>query len=490
MTQGGKKSARGRKPAATKGRKTKAKKDEAVEILEDELQTQEPAPEKPARGLKRTSDAMEDPAATDAEAPVPKRRATRVGASTARGTRKVSQSSVRSQASTASLRANPPDDDEIERQLEADLERYQTDEDLAADSESDKPKKPSRAKGRPKKAATARKTGAQTNVGSEAYAMFDPTPVEPDEAEIEAEFKTLEAEMASKPAAAAETLEVPKKGRKAGTRKASKQTKKTREPIPQPVQADQEMDVRAEHPEPVREPVPRQVQQPLQELGEEPGDDPIVSTGSAAIGTLPMANPNLVVPSPARVEKTLPAPPASADRLPHSPATPRSRTTPSASARQAAISPSQSPQSSDAENRPPSSKAAASVVSKRVVLGPATVSATPIRRSSPTKHSSINSRSNIIAGLQSTTPWQAADLDLLFSPTSESSGDKENGVARLLRRGAELTSPEKRMTVEEWIYHNAGLAELKLKHECEAMVSAFEREGSRAIRVLEGLVVE
>jgi hypothetical protein len=69
--------------------------------------------------------------------------------------------------------------------------------------------------------------------------------------------------------------------------------------------------------------------------------------------------------------------------------------------------------------------------------------------------------------------------------------DKENAaVSRLLRKGTELTSPEKRMTVEEWIYHNAGLAEQKLKHECEAMVATFEREGERALNVLEGLVVD
>ena len=96
------------------------------------------------------------------------------------------------------------------------------------------------------------------------------------------------------------------------------------------------------------------------------------------------------------------------------------------------------------------------------------------------------SKRNVVGGLQSTTPWTAVDLELIFSPGEE----KENGVAKLLRKGGELTSPEKQMTVEEWIYHNAGLAEQKLKHECEAMVSTFEQEGSRAMRVLEGLVVE
>jgi hypothetical protein len=46
------------------------------------------------------------------------------------------------------------------------------------------------------------------------------------------------------------------------------------------------------------------------------------------------------------------------------------------------------------------------------------------------------------------------------------------------------------MTVEEWIYYNAGRAEQQLKHECETLVSNFESEGSRAMRVLEGLIVE
>lgn len=183
--------------------------------------------------------------------------------------------------------------------------------------------------------------------------------------------------------------------------------------------------------------------------------------------------------SPAKTEKALPsAPPQLAARLPQPPATPRAHTTPSASAKQATISPSQSPQSSDAENQPPSSKPAASAAPKRTVLAP--VAATPMR-GSPSKR-------NAVAGLQSTLAWAAIDLEVVFSPGG--AGERGNGVDRLLRKGAELTSPEKRMTVEEWIYHNAGLAEQKLKHECETMVSAFEKEGSRAMRVLEGLVVE
>lgn len=68
--------------------------------------------------------------------------------------------------------------------------------------------------------------------------------------------------------------------------------------------------------------------------------------------------------------------------------------------------------------------------------------------------------------------------------------DKENVISSLLRQGPELTSPEREMTVEEWIQFNAEEAEKKLKNECEALVMRFEREGTRAMNVLEGLPVE
>jgi hypothetical protein len=171
----------------------------------------------------------------------------------------------------------------------------------------------------------------------------------------------------------------------------------------------------------------------------------------------------------------------------------------------------------DGENCPPSLRPAASITAsaRRVALAPIEVpnnQATPAR-SSPT-------RRNFVAGLQSTTPWRPADLETLISALMASSSspvkggglldadeedDRENGgggggsakqqqlalaLRPLLRKGGELTTHERQMTVEEWIYHNAGLAEQKLKRECEAMVAAFEREGMRAMSVLEGLVVE
>ena len=160
------------------------------------------------------------------------------------------------------------------------------------------------------------------------------------------------------------------------------------------------------------------------------------------------------------------------------PSTPGYGVSPSASGRQAAPTPSQSPQSSDAENEPPSSKPAASATTRRVALAP--IETTPVR-GSPSKR-------NVLGGLQTKTPWKALDLDAVLG-TPFAGAEKENGVDRLLRKGKELTSPEKRMTVEEWIYFNAGEAEKVLKHECESMVSRFESEGTKAMNVLEGLVV-
>ncbi|KAM7198398.1 hypothetical protein V8F20_006159 [Naviculisporaceae sp. PSN 640] len=605
MTQGGRKAPKARK-APAKGRKTKAKKEEEnVEILEDAPQEPEnlapPPPAKPARGRKRASDAMEDSVVTNAETPAPKKRATRKKGSAAvdtsimttasqdtemvdapvpkkapakkratKATRKTSQTSVRSQASTASLRTAAVDDEEIERQLQADLERPLTDdEDIAADSDSEKQKKPkSTARGRPKKATGTRKASAQSQAPpSTDYQMFDPTPSEPNDAEIEAEYQKMEAEAGAEKQELEEApLVVPKKGRKtAGTRKASKQTKKTKEPASAPADVDEEDPLGDITPVPIPAPVRKEeelpeldpdastgtvVSQPIKrgrgrpskksllaqaaaeeaekrrssglsaeiempkmpEMPLEPTRDresfsvigaetspvreeitrkpvprpgtssssvrPATSSSSIRPPTSSSAAPVPTPPTPARLDKALPPPPLeSARRLPQPPATPRAGPTPSANAKQATISPSQSPQSSDAENQPPSSKPTIDTP-KRVVLAP--VVSTP-SAGSPSKR-------NVVAGLQSTTPWKAVDLDAVFSPGE--SGDKENGIDRLLRMGGELTSPEKRMTVEEWIYFNAEVAEEKFRHECEMIVSTFENEGSRAVRVLEGIIVD
>jgi hypothetical protein len=149
--------------------------------------------------------------------------------------------------------------------------------------------------------------------------------------------------------------------------------------------------------------------------------------------------------------------------------------------------PSQSPQSSDAENHPPSSKPSAATkktatpysATKRIPLAATTPSISPSKR-------------NVIAGLQSLHPWTAVDLETIFMKSLSG----ENGIVHVADmfggavdkiRNGDLTSPEKKMTVEEWINHNAQIAEEKLKNECERMVGIFESEGTRAMRALEGV---
>ncbi|KAI0469569.1 hypothetical protein F4859DRAFT_135582 [Xylaria cf. heliscus] len=453
MTQGGTKRPRAKKATTAKGKKSRAKKEEAVEVLEDppedvqpeyqeeppQVEPEEVAP-KPARGRKRTSAAVEDSILTTTDAPAPKRKATR--------------------GRVASAKAEKPMTD---------------------------------------------------------HSMFDPVPPEVDDATIDAELKALEAEMEMEPEQA---LVVPKKGRQAGTRKASKQTtKKTTktklpvEPSPQPeLIVDPDMDELAEdhnttimsngtivrtslssttapkkrrgrpskksllaQAEVKQEPPAQPTPEPEPEV-EEDEDEGVDVTEPDSAPAVPQKVVKVTKILPPSREKSLPPSPSESEDM-EPPATPRATISPAPSARQAAVSPSQSPQSSDAENQPPSSKPSNTARSTRVTLAP--VSATPIR-SSPSKR-------NIIAGLESTNAWTAVDVEAIFDDL-----DKENSLStgKFLRSGMELASPEKQMTVEEWIYHNAELAEKQLKHECEAIVMAFEREGTRAMQTLEGIVVE
>lgn len=529
-----------------------------------------PPPPKPTRGKKRASHEMDDSVLTLNEAPAPKKR-TRTRASTtvddsvltvvsndvdmvdapapkaavgakkkgrvaskARG-RKASAASVASTASTASLRAAVPDDDEIDRQLEADLDR----------AEEEEPPAPA-AKPKGGKRTASRKVAAQPKEqpsdANDNYAMFNPAPVQHDDADVDAELQALEQEMSVHQSA--KEITIPKKGRKTGTRKASKQTKKQ---LPEPQEPEpQEPDVEADVT------VTKIVVQGTDAASQDP-DDSIASTGTVVKGSsnrasigkrgrgrppkksvdaeaapepapaieepvIPAAasdidiladtpttyhapsvpggfpenvfSPPPAVPTPPPARKALPALPDMHERsvLHQTPTTPRAKNmishAPSASAKQATLSPSQSPQSSDAENHPPSSKPPTSAATARHAFTPLVAIATPARPKPGAAAATPSRPANVIGGLKSNVPWTAVDVDMIFA-------DKENtegGV--LVPKGKDLTSPERGMTVEEWIYFTAGQAEKQLKQECEGMVSAFEREGSRAMRVLEELVVD
>ncbi|KAI1817929.1 hypothetical protein GGS20DRAFT_423879 [Poronia punctata] len=453
MTQGGTKRARAKKGTAVKGKKAKARKDEIVEVLEDPPEHVEPShhgsfveededvktetdevPQKAAaRGRKRMSTALEESDLAAAEAPAPKKRATRGRVASTQGGRQ-------------------------------DLDR----------------------------------------------AIFDATPPEIDDAAIDAELKALEAEMEAEP----QTLQVPKKGRQGGTRKASKQiTKKSKtkaavEAVPEPeteAAVDPAEDELAEGHEsgrvsnativrtslasttsapkkrgrpskkslstqPKAEPVPKPEPTREPSLETEVEEDEPAPPVPEKVGVSKVTKKG----RPSR-DKSLPLPPPESDDE-QPPSTPKASPSPAPRAKQATISPSQSPQSSDAENQPPSSKPSNTEKSSRVALAP--IEATPVR-ASPSKR-------NIIAGLESTHPWTTADVEMILDEL-----DQENALASSgFPSGIDLTSPEKQMTVEEWIYYNAQQAEKQLKDECENIVMRFEQEGSRAMQALEGIVVE
>lgn len=635
LTQGGKKATRAKKAAATtaKGRKTRAKKDDVVEILEDDEvdATAEtiapPPPPKTARGRKRKSDAMDESVATIAEAPAPKKRATKqrgsaavdasvddmtlsqdvdvteAGAKPAKriaaGRKKAtatkagkgrtsatSNTSVMSHDAPAiTMMADLPDEEELNRQLEADFDRPLSDvEDLAADSDSERRRR-SRSSGSSEPPKKGRGVEVQPHGKSSSgdFAMFDPTPVEADEAAVDAELRALEAEMAA--SEQPETLHVPKKGARklpAAPRKVSKQTAARRAKAALAKAKAEEEGQAAAEAEAVEEPAadaaaptikkgrPRKktasggseetapvetergngniktarpdTSSPARPLPALPGTPPRRSSGGRSHGQQQRAaEPAEVAAAVANTAPQHPSPPAAAAII----ATP--------SAKQAQLSPSASPQSSDAENMPPSSsqaaassaarrisgggggpggRVAAAVAAaeaqrhpappaaaqakegKRVALAPA---ATPVRPAR-TRNAQYTAQTpgGMVGGLRSTTPWTAADLDAVFlreddgegrdgeSPEAEDDEEEEEDeFLRMLRRAqrgqqagagrpagrAAVTSPERGMTVEQWIYHNAGLAEKRLRQECEAVVTAFEREGGRAMTALEAVVV-
>ena len=151
--------------------------------------------------------------------------------------------------------------------------------------------------------------------------------------------------------------------------------------------------------------------------------------------------------------------------------------------------PSPSPQSSDAENvppstRPPSTRPPLAPLSSpknqitRIPLAPGTPRAVPL---SPSK---------IGGGLKSHVPWTSVDVEMVFAGSTPGI-EKENVDIFGALRGQRnvLTSPEKKMTVEEWINWQAQKAEEVLRAESERVVGIFEREGGRALRVLEGIEV-
>ncbi|TKA46018.1 hypothetical protein B0A49_12600 [Cryomyces minteri] len=180
---------------------------------------------------------------------------------------------------------------------------------------------------------------------------------------------------------------------------------------------------------------------------------------------------------------------------PSHPPTPPPKSTPSRPSRR-----SNSPQSSDAENMPPSARAAqASASATRVLsLSKLPVASAPVAEQgtriplASTPSAQFLPAATSPSGLPTTHPWTAADLESIFlpAPASPSKPPARASLAEtleLVQRG--LTTAEKEMSLEDWVRWQAARGEERLRAECERLVGVFEREGLRALRAVEGVEV-
>lgn len=650
-TTGGRKMPKAKKATTAKGRKTKAKKDEPVEVEasapapepeDDDFEVKvQPAP-KATRGKKRKSDEIQEAsiAPVETEAPPPKKRATRTRASTAvddsvldvaeaiKPTAKkgrASRAKKNSIAPIVPMEVDVPNDEDLEKELQEDLQKYTSENEAAAP-----PSKKKSARG--------------SKIVGEDHAMFGVEEPQIDDAALEAELAEMEAVVAKpvpkakggpkgktarKPSAKQQAAAAKKAAEEEERRLAEQQAQEnSMEDSPsQQIQADLEQSYSIQHSSPVLQPKKQRatkaktttkpagrttrgsvisnaessttmpgafVDESKDDVGNESdasmaSEATVVRGGASRRGSTlkkgktskkgasrnieeivrpVQAAPEQLVESqsrskgkgPLRADETnmtedfyTPAPEMPMETVEHeqdhfdmdaelefenpefestparSPGRPQIQQTLTAMVENMSKSPvatssksklskskspiiiardptpppqeptaSASPQSSDAENHPPSSrpslnkktptplsaaaqaKQATPRTTTRIPLAETTVSRTPLQRTSPSKHS------NTISGLQSAAPWTAVDLDDLSLFAKD-----ENGLEEALQKAKDegLTSPEKKMTVEEWIMFNAQRAEERLKKECEGMVGVFEREGGRAMRALEGIKV-
>jgi hypothetical protein len=335
-----------------------------------------------------------------------------------------------STASKASLRMEIPADDEIDCALEADLARPLTDEeeDVPLVEEQPKGHRLSRLKAGHKSKTTSvapiRKTTRTSKAVNEDAIMTEVNSEQVNDHDVTPEPSDLQSA-------------IPPKGKAVGK---GKQTRK----------ASAKQRAAASKSKAVTEEGPSQAEEPS--LPEESVTLPTKGSKSKSKKQAPKERPT--------------TPPVKAPQCPKQ------------------LTPSLSPQSSEAENRPPSSRpmdASSKAQAVRILLAASTPTTSPSKRN--------------VGGLQSTFPWSAIDLEAVFLKSPSGAEDKENdgpdriGILDDAIEGLKgrLTSPEKKMTVEQWVKFNAQLGEERLRNECEKLVSVFEREGGRAMRVLEGI---
>jgi hypothetical protein len=104
---------------------------------------------------------------------------------------------------------------------------------------------------------------------------------------------------------------------------------------------------------------------------------------------------------------------------------------------------------------------------------------------------------------ENTAAWQPTDMDSFFGNQQDAHGFMNEiiidaGLDELTITGttpaeiqaavlAGLTDTERVMSIEQWVLYNAKRGEEKLRMACEQQIMAFEKEGQRALAVLEAI---
>ena len=187
------------------------------------------------------------------------------------------------------------------------------------------------------------------------------------------------------------------------------------------------------------------------------------------VGAPPDNSPTPVKPRSTRssLGSARPTPKSSAAKShPQSAAAERSSPPPEQQETHSSPAPSPSHSTSDIENAPPSTRSPAS----RPPVHTSSISPFPHLPQSTPGHQ-----------IPQFTP---SDIEVIFHPASPAKAESE---ILLALTGSKLSDKERKMTVQEWIEFVATQAEEGLRAESERVVSVFEKEGQRALGVLEGV---
>ncbi|KAK3116650.1 hypothetical protein LTR53_002764 [Teratosphaeriaceae sp. CCFEE 6253] len=151
-----------------------------------------------------------------------------------------------------------------------------------------------------------------------------------------------------------------------------------------------------------------------------------------------------------------------------------------------------SPNGSDKENQASSlARPMTALKAPAPILSPMKTTRIPLAPSTPNRRLASPSKTLLSPTKQplhltTTIPWQPVDLDTIFLASPQPTPGTL--ATRLVEVSGGLTSPEKKMSVEEWVRWRAEVGERELRRRGEEMVSLFEREGGRGVESLGGII--